>query len=86
MAEIQLDVSELEPCEPLEITLQTISTLKPGDWIRVYHRREPFPLYTLLKQQDFCWQTQTGKNHPFEILIWRCNDTQAESALKHLES
>ena len=85
MAEIQLDVSELEPCEPLELTLNAVSTLQTGDWIRVYHRREPFPLYTLLKEQGFCWETQSGQHHCFEILIWRCSDIKTATTLKNLE-
>ncbi|WP_172838775.1 DUF2249 domain-containing protein [Solemya velesiana gill symbiont] len=34
-----LDVSELEPCEPMEQTLQAVDTLEQGEYLRVIHRR-----------------------------------------------
>lgn len=48
--EHRLDVSELEPCEPLERTLAAITLLETGDYLRVLHRREPHLLYPLLEK------------------------------------
>ena len=39
-----LDVSDLEPPEPLERILDALDQLGTGDWLHVRHRREPFPL------------------------------------------
>lgn len=50
--EHQLDVSELEPCEPLERTIEAIKRLKRGDVLRIVHRREPHLLYPLLEKGD----------------------------------
>jgi uncharacterized protein (DUF2249 family) len=78
-----LDVSELEPCEPLEQTLAALPTLQAGDYLRVLHRREPFPLYELLQKQGFAWRSQ-GADSKFEIFIWRIDDAVAEAALTPL--
>lgn len=75
-----LDVSDLEPCEPLERTLAAIALLKTGDFLRVLHRREPHLLYPLLEKGGFAWLTRSGETSRFEILIWRRGDKRAESA------
>ncbi len=75
---IDLDVSDLPPCEPLERVLETVQTLAVGDWLQVLHRQEPFPLYHLLEQGGFSWRTLKGAEHGFEIRIWRTADPAAE--------
>ena len=85
MPEILLDVSELEPCEPLEKTLSALTGLESNEWLRVLLRREPFPLYELLEKQAFCWKTMASSDASFELLIWRCNDLMAENAIRQLQ-
>lgn len=75
--EHQLDVSELEPCEPLQRTLAALQLLAKGDYLRVIHRREPHLLYPLLEKSGFQWRTRTGGKASFEILIWRQDDADA---------
>lgn len=74
---IELDVSGLPPCEPLEQVLQGLKTLAPGDWLEVHHRQEPFPLYKLLEQGGFAWHTEPGVQADYRILIWREGDEAA---------
>ena len=50
-----LDVSMLEPCEPLERTLEQSRVLQPGDYLKVIHRREPHLLYPLLEKLGLNW-------------------------------
>ncbi len=69
MAEVLLDVSPLPPPEPLEQILNTLATLSPGDQLRVIHRRQPFPLYDLLSQMGYIWETEERADGRFEILI-----------------
>lgn len=80
MSERRLDVSTLEPCEPLERTLAAASELKPGEYLRVLHRREPLPLYPLLEQLGCAWRTRPGTATAFEVLIWRADDPAAAAA------
>jgi uncharacterized protein (DUF2249 family) len=75
-----LDVSELEPCEPLERTLAALTTIGPGDRLRVRHRREPRLLFPLLEQQGFRWEMQCLGPHRIEVLIWREAGPLGESA------
>ena len=75
--EKQLDVSTLEPCEPLERILAILPTLQPGEYLKVLHRMEPHPLYKILEQQGFQWITRQGTTTPIELFIWRQNDQQA---------
>lgn len=64
-----MDVSDLEPPEPLERVLDALADLPAGDRLRMIHRREPFPLYDLLRRLGYGWQTE-GKDGRYEILIW----------------
>ena len=76
-----LDVSELEPCEPLERTLAAIEKLGEGDYLRVIHRREPHLLYPMLEESGFAWRTCQRGPSRFEIFIWRQDDAGAEQAV-----
>ncbi len=76
---IELDVSALEPCEPLERILEALPRLGAGDWLRVRHRREPRPLYGLLAEGGFRWWTRCDERG-CEIRIWRDGDAGAEQA------
>jgi uncharacterized protein (DUF2249 family) len=76
-----LDVSMLEPCEPLERTLAAIQELEGGDYLRVIHRREPQLLYPLLEKSGYAWCIRPGGASRFEIFIWRENDGAAEEAV-----
>jgi len=78
--EHRLDVSDLEPCEPLRRTLEAAALLKAGDFLRVLHRREPHLLYPLLEKGGFSWSTHPGETSQFEILIWRQSDHSAATA------
>lgn len=56
--EHRLDVRELEPPVPLERIIDTLESLPSDDWLRVRHNREPYPLYNLLRQMEFTWDTR----------------------------
>ncbi len=76
-----LDVSMLEPCEPLERTLAAIQNLQAGDYLKVIHRREPHLLYPMLEKSGYAWRTRPGGLSEFEIFIWRREDRAAEAAV-----
>ena len=76
-----LDVSELEPCEPLERTLAAIETLSLGECLRVLHRRDPLPLYEILEKRGFAHQTLVEGETAFEIWIWQQGDDQARQLI-----
>ncbi len=74
---IDLDVSMLEPCEPLERTLEAIQALLPGQYLRVVHRREPKLLYPMLEKAGFEWRCREQDANLFNIYIWRNGDEEA---------
>jgi uncharacterized protein (DUF2249 family) len=79
--ECNLDVSYLEPPEPMERILAAISVLHPGQYLRVLIHRDPFPLYSILEREGFARLTHLGEQSDFEILIWRFDDEAASQAV-----
>ncbi len=77
-----VDVSQLEPCEPMERILAAIPTLQPGEYLHVLHRMEPHPLYAILTREGFAWLTKPGQVVPVEIYIWRKADTEAAATVQ----
>lgn len=78
---ITLDVSELEPPQPMHKICQTLTSLQRGQLLHVRHRREPAPLFAILAQQQFDYrhtEEEAGKHH---IWIWRQGDEQAYNCL-----
>jgi len=80
MPRIDLDVSNLEPCEPMERILLGAENLKTGDWLRVVHRREPNPLFPLLQKRGFEWIMQTLGDDGVVLRIWLQGDGAAREA------
>ncbi|NEX23250.1 DUF2249 domain-containing protein [Thiorhodococcus mannitoliphagus] len=69
MAPRVLDVRRLALPEPLEQVLDALADLPRTERLWVLHRREPFPLYDLLRRMGYGWRTE-GADERFEILIW----------------
>lgn len=85
--EILLDVSDLPPPEPMERILEALEELDPGQYLRVLHRREPWPLFSMLDEMGFAHRLQAREPPGFEILIWSAHDGAAEAAvLPHLQA
>ncbi|HZW11679.1 MAG TPA: DUF2249 domain-containing protein [Noviherbaspirillum sp.] len=68
--EIQIDVCGLEPPEPLERVLDALSRLAAGQRLRVVIGREPIPLYRILENNGYAYQTHSREDFLYEILIW----------------
>lgn len=82
--ERRIDVRGLEPPEPMEIALEMTHKLSAGEYLRMLHRREPFPLYRLLEQGGFRFRLHSSGECPFELLIWRAGDNEAETAVQRI--
>ena len=74
-----LDVSELEPCEPMERALEAVRELRPGEYIRMIHRQEPHLLYPMLEKLGMAWRTR--QDDAIEVLIYRRDDAVASAAV-----
>ena len=80
--EVLLDVSDLEPPEPLERTLDTAETLQPGQYLRMLHRRDPCMLYGNLDNNGFNYYQREGSTTAIELFIWREDDAKAMAAVE----
>ncbi len=76
-----IDAREMEPPEPLDMALEALDRLQSGEYLRMLHRREPFPLYQMLERDGFCHLTRPGAEIPYEIFIWRRGDSDAENGV-----
>jgi hypothetical protein len=74
MEVIPLDVSGLPPPEPLETILDRLGHLPRGTCLRVLHRRQPWPLFTILDERGFRHRMRPCPEPGFEILIWHAAD------------
>ncbi len=74
-----LDVSDLEPPEPLVRALAEIDTLEEGQYLHMRHRREPCLLYPNLEQRGFAHLTRASGSG-FDVFIWRRGDSVAKQA------
>jgi len=82
--EIILDVSDLEPPEPLTQTLEAAEDLAPGQYLRMLHRRDPCMLYGNLDENGFKYIQREGTTTAVELFIWRENDADADAAVKNI--
>lgn len=65
----ELDVRGLPPPEPLENIMHALQTLPAGETLQVHIHREPYPLYEMLRDTGYAWQTTALADGSFAILI-----------------
>jgi hypothetical protein len=63
-----LDVSALEPCEPLEQTLKAVTDLGVGDY---------------LEKLGFSWHCHQVGDAAYDVFIWRSVDEDAAEQARH---
>jgi TusA-related sulfurtransferase len=67
--EILVDARGMEPPQPMEMVMQTLALLRPGQSIRLLLHREPFPLYPILIQHGYRYDTRMEADGSYVILI-----------------
>jgi len=67
----ELDVRGLPPPEPFENIMRTLQNLPTEETLQVLIHREPFPLYEVLRNAGYAWQTNALADGSFNILISR---------------
>ena len=82
--EVLLDVSDLAPPEPLERTLEAADELKPGQFLRMLHRRDPCMLYANLDENGFKYFQRKGLTTAVELFIWSEDDADAAAAVESI--
>ncbi len=71
MHQIYLDVSKLEPPQPMTEIITALAQLHDCQYLKVFHRREPFPLYAKLIDAGWCYHCECLAEHQFHIYIYR---------------
>lgn len=66
-----IDAREMEPPEPMVLTLEALDTLGPDEKLLLILTREPHPLYRKLQALGFAHETAITLQGTVEILIWR---------------
>lgn len=66
-----VDARFLEPPEPFVKTMEALDTLPEGDKLLLLLYREPHPLYKVLLQNGYRYESELVADGTFEILIWR---------------
>ena len=80
--EIVVDVHELQPPEPMQRALDALDTLTEGQYLKIIHRMQPFPLYDILSDNGFKYKVVDGEVSAFDIYVWRTKDEAAEKIIK----
>lgn len=65
----ELDVRGLPPPEPFEHIMRALPTLPAGAYLHVHIDREPYPLYEVLRDSGYGWQTTALADGSFSIRI-----------------
>lgn len=66
-----LDARYLEPPEPFVKAMEMLATLGAGESMLLLLFREPHPLYRVLQQDGYRYETRLQDDGTFEILIYR---------------
>lgn len=66
---LELDVRGLPPPEPFEHIMLALQSLPAEATLQVHIHREPFPLYEVLRDSGYAWQTTALADGSFVILI-----------------
>ena len=67
----EIDVRGLPPPEPFENIMRALQALPAKSTLRVRIHRQPYPLYDVLRDNGYAWQTTALADDDFEILIRR---------------
>ncbi|WP_374361451.1 DUF2249 domain-containing protein [Pseudoduganella danionis] len=68
--EVQIDVSGLEPPEPMVRVLEALDLLADDGRLRVLIDRQPVPLYQVLQRNGYSHLTTARPDGLYEVLIW----------------
>ena len=81
--EIVLDVHDLQPPQPMEKAIDALDKLTDGEYLKMIHRMQPFPLFNILTENNFKYRVKPGEKG-FDIYIWRSGDTDSEQAINNI--
>jgi hypothetical protein len=69
MTEHVIDGRELQPPEPMELTLEALDRLGDGDNVLLLLYCQPHPLFSILKKNGYAWSEDLRADGTREIRI-----------------
>ena len=78
-----VDVSNLDPPEPLEVILDAVADLAQDDYLKVRHSRNPVPLYRMLRDMGYASAMHSPAPGHFEIYIWAMGQQPPPGVVAH---
>lgn len=69
-APLVIDARGLEPPRPMQLVLEALGKLAPGDELLLLLHREPYPLYEILSDNGFAWDAQRHGDGSYAIRIF----------------
>jgi uncharacterized protein (DUF2249 family) len=83
MNALTLDVSLLAPPEPMKQVLSALASLPSNHYVKMIHRREPFPLYQTLSENGWRFFTKQLNDEP-RFAIYICREQEYQAMLAQL--
>lgn len=77
LREIPLDAREMAPPEPFEKATAILRQLEPGQYLRMLHRRAPYPLFEFCLEMGLTYTVLESTVAPYEIILYLPEDAQA---------
>lgn len=74
MDEVYLNVSRLAPPEPMTKILKSLSALESEQYLKVSHRRQPFPLFPILLENNWAYRVLVHSDDHVSIFIFHEQD------------
>jgi hypothetical protein len=83
--EFFLDATALEPPGPFQQAIEILRYLKPGQYLRMLHRRLPHPLFDTCDQLGISHRHFPTRQNTWTILFWRNDDPAAAEHCRQIE-
>jgi len=69
-APVVIDARGLQPPRPMQLAMDALRQLAPGEELLLLLHREPYPLYEILSDNGFAWHTQQQDDGSYAIRIF----------------
>ena len=73
--EFKLDAREMAPPQPFDEATAILRGLKQGQYLRMLHRRVPYPLFDFCKVLSLDHSVKESAAGDFVILVYHTDDT-----------
>jgi hypothetical protein len=76
LVEITLDAREMAPPEPYDKATHILRKLQPGQYLRMLHRRVPYPLFEFCRALSLAYSVNEDATTACEVIIYFSTDEQ----------